>query len=40
MMLATRNPYITIEQRPNGVHVRYRNREWLFPREDGGTRWH
>jgi 6-pyruvoyltetrahydropterin/6-carboxytetrahydropterin synthase len=34
MMLATGNPYIRIEEGPRGVHVRYRNREWLFPRED------
>jgi len=34
MMLATRNPYIAVEQLPKGVHVQYRSREWLFPRED------
>ena len=34
MMLATRNPLIAIEERPNGVHVQYRKREWLFPRDD------
>src|SRR5262245_22415621 len=34
MMLATRNPHIRIQERPNGVHVQYRTREWLFPRED------
>src|SRR5215831_20662120 len=34
MLLATRNPHIVVEERPNGVHVHYRNREWLFPRAD------
>ena len=34
MMLATRNPHIVVEERPDGVHVHYRNREWLFPRND------
>ena len=34
MLLATRNPHITLEEGPRGVHVRYRDREWLFPRED------
>jgi 6-pyruvoyltetrahydropterin/6-carboxytetrahydropterin synthase len=34
MMLATRNPHICIEEEPRGIHVRYRDREWLFPRED------
>jgi 6-pyruvoyltetrahydropterin/6-carboxytetrahydropterin synthase len=34
MLLATRNPHIVVEERSNGIHVRYRNREWLFPRED------
>jgi 6-pyruvoyltetrahydropterin/6-carboxytetrahydropterin synthase len=34
MMLPTRNPYIVLEERPNRVHVRYRQREWLFPRDD------
>ena len=34
MMLATRNPHIRIEERPASVHVRYRDREWLFPRDD------
>src|SRR4051794_31814379 len=34
MMLATRNPLIRVEERPGQVHVRYREREWLFPRED------
>jgi 6-pyruvoyltetrahydropterin/6-carboxytetrahydropterin synthase len=34
MMLATGNPFIQIEEGPRGVHVRYREREWLFPRGD------
>jgi 6-pyruvoyltetrahydropterin/6-carboxytetrahydropterin synthase len=34
MMLATRNPYIVVEKRPNGIHVQYRQREWLFPQDD------
>jgi 6-pyruvoyltetrahydropterin/6-carboxytetrahydropterin synthase len=34
MMLATRNPFIQVEEGPRNVHVRYRDREWLFPRED------
>jgi 6-pyruvoyltetrahydropterin/6-carboxytetrahydropterin synthase len=34
MMLATRNPLIRVEEGPRGVHVHYRDREWLFPRDD------
>jgi 6-pyruvoyltetrahydropterin/6-carboxytetrahydropterin synthase len=34
MLLATRNPLITVEEGPRGVRVRYRDREWLFPRDD------
>jgi 6-pyruvoyltetrahydropterin/6-carboxytetrahydropterin synthase len=34
MMLPTRNPHIRIEEGPRSVHVRYRDREWLFPRDD------
>jgi len=34
MMLATRNPYIHVEEGPCSVRVRYREREWLFPRDD------
>ena len=34
MMLATRNPLIAVEETPRSIHVRYRDREWLFPRED------
>jgi 6-pyruvoyltetrahydropterin/6-carboxytetrahydropterin synthase len=34
MMLATRNPHISVEEGPDGVSVRYRERRWLFPRGD------
>src|SRR5919202_883338 len=34
MMLPTRNPHISLEEGPRGIRVRYRDREWLFPRED------
>ena len=34
MMLATRNPFIKLEETGQSVRVRYREREWVFPRED------
>lgn len=34
MMLPTENRYIRLEVGTKSVHVRYRDREWLFPRED------
>ena len=34
MMLPTRNSLIAVEEGPKSVHVRYRDREWLFPRDD------
>jgi 6-pyruvoyltetrahydropterin/6-carboxytetrahydropterin synthase len=34
MMLPTRNPVITLTENPHSIHVRYRDREWLFPRGD------
>ena len=34
MMLPTRNAHIKLEERGSGIHVRYREREWLFPRGD------
>ena len=34
MMLATRNPHIAVEEGPQSVSVRYRDRHWLFPRGD------
>src|SRR5258707_1028998 len=34
MLLATRNALISVEEGPESVRVRYREREWVFPRED------
>jgi 6-pyruvoyltetrahydropterin/6-carboxytetrahydropterin synthase len=34
MMLPTRNALIAVEPGPGSVRVRYRDREWLFPRDD------
>src|SRR6185436_438147 len=34
MMLPTKNPVILLEKRGSSVHVRYREREWLFPIDD------
>ena len=34
MMLPTKNALILVEPGPRSVHVRYRDREWLFPRDD------
>src|SRR3982074_2998730 len=34
MMLPTRNPHIVVEEGPRSVSVHYRERHWLFPRED------
>jgi 6-pyruvoyltetrahydropterin/6-carboxytetrahydropterin synthase len=34
MLLATRNPLIALEEEPRSIRVRYRDREWLFPRDD------
>jgi 6-pyruvoyltetrahydropterin/6-carboxytetrahydropterin synthase len=34
MMLPTRNRVIHVEPGPRSVHVRYADREWLFPRDD------
>jgi 6-pyruvoyltetrahydropterin/6-carboxytetrahydropterin synthase len=34
MLLATRNPLITIAEEPRSIRVHYRDREWVFPRED------
>ena len=34
MLLATQNRFIRIEERQKSIHVRYRDREWLFPRDD------
>jgi 6-pyruvoyltetrahydropterin/6-carboxytetrahydropterin synthase len=34
MMLPTRNPVIKLDEKPGSVRVRYRDREWVFPRDD------
>src|SRR3954464_7966972 len=34
MMLATANRLIRIEESPKSVRVSYRDREWVFPRDD------
>lgn len=34
MMLPTRNPVIVLDESGKSVRVRYKEREWLFPRED------
>src|SRR4029077_4692264 len=34
MMLPTRNPVIRVEETARSVQVRYRDREWVFPRGD------
>jgi 6-pyruvoyltetrahydropterin/6-carboxytetrahydropterin synthase len=34
MMLPTSNRFILLEEGPKSVLVRYRDREWVFPRED------
>src|SRR4051794_6913714 len=34
MMLPTKNPVIHLEESATGIRVRYRDREWLFPRGD------
>jgi 6-pyruvoyltetrahydropterin/6-carboxytetrahydropterin synthase len=34
MLLATRNPVISVEENELSVRVRYRDREWVFPRGD------
>jgi 6-pyruvoyltetrahydropterin/6-carboxytetrahydropterin synthase len=34
MLLATRNAYIRVDESPQRVRVTYRDREWVFPRED------
>ena len=34
MLLPTRNPVVTLEEHPGSVRVRYKDREWVFPRDD------
>ena len=34
MLLPTKNAVIHVEERPTEIHVRYKDRQWLFPRGD------
>jgi 6-pyruvoyltetrahydropterin/6-carboxytetrahydropterin synthase len=34
MLLPTRNPVVHLEEKPGSVRVRYKDREWVFPRDD------
>src|SRR5271169_1464841 len=34
MLLPTRNPLISVQEDALAVRVRYKEREWVFPRED------
>jgi 6-pyruvoyltetrahydropterin/6-carboxytetrahydropterin synthase len=34
MLLPTRNPIVQLEERPGSIRVRYKDREWVFPRDD------
>jgi 6-pyruvoyltetrahydropterin/6-carboxytetrahydropterin synthase len=34
MLLPTRNPVVQLEEGPGSIHVRYKDREWVFPRDD------
>ena len=34
MLLPTRNPYIRLQEEARAIRVRYKDREWLFPRDD------
>src|SRR3954452_2147579 len=34
LMLATRNPVIQLEEHGSSIRVRYKDREWVFPRGD------
>lgn len=34
MLLPTKNRVILLDERPSEVHVRYKDRQWLFPRGD------
>src|SRR5947199_6161584 len=34
MLLPTRNPVVQLTESPRTIHVRYKDREWLFPRDD------
>jgi 6-pyruvoyltetrahydropterin/6-carboxytetrahydropterin synthase len=34
VMLPTKNALIAVAEGPRSIHVRYRDREWIFPRDD------
>jgi 6-pyruvoyltetrahydropterin/6-carboxytetrahydropterin synthase len=34
MLLATENPHIRVQEGPESIEVRYKERRWLFPRGD------
>ena len=34
MLVATRNPVILVDEQPTRVRVTYKDREWVFPRDD------
>ena len=34
MLLPTRNPVVHLEETPGSIRVRYKDREWVFPRDD------
>ena len=34
MLLPTANRFVTLEEGPRSIRVRYREREWLFPRDE------
>jgi 6-pyruvoyltetrahydropterin/6-carboxytetrahydropterin synthase len=34
MLLPTRNPYILLQEEAGAIRVRYKERQWLFPRDD------
>jgi len=34
MLLPTRNSVVTLAESGRSIHVRYKDREWLFPRDD------
>jgi 6-pyruvoyltetrahydropterin/6-carboxytetrahydropterin synthase len=34
MLLATKNPYVSVEEMGTSVRVRFERKEWVFPRED------
>lgn len=34
MLLPTKNAHISVQETPSSYRVRYREREWVFPRED------